>query len=96
MSIFAVEYVYTPDTAPQRDEHRPSHRSWLAGKVESGELLASGPFEDGSGALLLFKAAGEDELNALLKQDPFAEAGAIAGLKISGWTPGTGVLAQYL
>ncbi|MBW4095433.1 MAG: hypothetical protein HIU81_08670 [Acidobacteria bacterium] len=94
MSVFAVEYVYTPETATLRDEHRPVHRAWLQEQYEGGKLLASGPFADGSGALILFKAADEDELNELLKQDPFAVASAIAGLKVSGWTPGIGVFAE--
>ena len=87
MSIFAVEYVYNPDHDDLRTEHRPAHRQWLEGLVEQGVVLASGPFTDGSGALLLFSAEDEAALNGVVSQDPFALAGAISAVKTIGWNP---------
>jgi uncharacterized protein YciI len=95
MSVFAVEYVYDPQSADVRDEHRPAHRAWLASLVEDGRILASGPFADGTGALLIFKAADETALNRLLTEDPFNIAGGIAGLKATAWNPVTGVLSSH-
>ncbi|MCZ2402485.1 hypothetical protein IV498_04640 [Paenarthrobacter sp. Z7-10] len=96
MSIYAVEYVYGPDAAAIRDEHRPAHRTWLASLVQDGHVLASGPFEDGTGALLIFKADDDEALNGLLKQDPFNAAGGIAGLKSTAWIPGIGALSAHV
>lgn len=90
MSVFAVEYVYDAESAELRDQHRPEHRAWLSTLVEEGRVLASGPFTDGSGALLIFTAPGEDELHELLRQDPFASAGVISGLKAAEWNPVVG------
>lgn len=90
MSIFAVEYVYNPDQNDLRAEHRPEHRAWLESLVEQGLVLASGPFADGSGALLLFAAGTEAELNQLVSEDPFARAGAIAAVKTTAWNPVVG------
>ena len=87
MSIFAVEYVYSPDHDDLRNEHRPVHRQWLQDLVARGTLLAAGPFADGSGALLVFSAEDEGALNSLVSQDPFAIAGAIAAVKTTGWNP---------
>jgi uncharacterized protein YciI len=56
-------------------------------------VLASGPYGDGAGALLIFKTADEAALNSILKQDPFAAAGVIAGTRITEWSPIIGVLA---
>ena len=53
------------------------------------------PTADGAGALLIFKAADETALNELLKQDPFAAAGAISGTRTSVWAPLTGLLAEH-
>ena len=50
---------------------------------------------DGAGALLIFKAADEQALNDLLKQDPFADAGAISGTRTMVWEPLTGLLAGH-
>lgn len=93
MTVFAVEYVYPADSAAARDEHRPAHRAWLARLAEDGQLLTSGPYGDGAGALLIFKVQDENQLNDLLKQDPFAIAGTIAGIRATEWTPVIGLLA---
>ncbi|NJC21924.1 hypothetical protein BJ994_001000 [Arthrobacter pigmenti] len=95
MSVFAVEYVYGAEAAAARDEHRPAHREWLNGLVKQGNVLASGPFVDNAGALLLFVAESEADLNELLKQDPFATAGTISAVKTTQWNPVVGVLSEH-
>ncbi|MDP9999883.1 MULTISPECIES: YciI family protein [Pseudarthrobacter] len=95
MTVFAVEYVYAADSTAALDEHRPAHRAWLAGLAEGGQLLTSGPYGDGAGALLIFKVQDETRLNELLKQDPFAIAGTIAGIRTAEWTPVIGLLAPH-
>lgn len=96
MSIYAVEYVYDADSAQIRDEHRPAHREWLAGLLEEGRVLASGPFKDGAGALLIFTAEDEVDLSSLLMKDPFAAVGAISGMKTTEWQPVIGPFAQLV
>ncbi|WP_309080218.1 YciI family protein [Zhihengliuella sp.] len=97
MSLFAVEYVYAPDTEEARAEHRAQHRELLAGlqDPQAVKLVASGPFGDGSGALLIFAAAGEEAVNDVLKQDPFVAQGLVANAKVTEWNPVTGELAAY-
>lgn len=95
MSVFAVEYVYGAESAADRDEHRPAHREWLNELVSQGTVLASGPFGDNAGALLIFVADSEAELNDLLKQDPFAAAGVISAVKTTQWNPVIGVFAEH-
>jgi uncharacterized protein YciI len=95
MTVFAVEYVYAADSNEVRDEFRPAHRAWQGALAEEGTLLASGPYADGAGALLLFKAEDEAELTDTLKQDPFAAAGVIAGLRTTEWNPIIGLLAAH-
>ncbi|WP_284979954.1 YciI family protein [Arthrobacter sp. fls2-241-R2A-200] len=95
MTVFAVEYVYVAESDAVRDETRPAHRAWLGDLAEAGQLLASGPYGDGAGALLVFKAAGEAALTDLLMKDPFAEAGVIAGIRTTEWSPVIGLLAEH-
>jgi uncharacterized protein YciI len=95
MTVFAVEYVYTANSTEDRNQARPAHREWTGGLADDGAILASGPYGDGAGALLIFKAADEAALNSLLKQDPFAAAGVIAGTRITEWSPVTGQLAGH-
>ncbi|NUT71737.1 YciI family protein [Pseudarthrobacter sp. C4D7] len=93
MTVFAVEYVYAADSTETRNQVRPAHREWTGGLAEDSVIVASGPYGDGAGALLIFKASDENALNSILKQDPFAEAGVIAGTRITEWSPVTGMLA---
>lgn len=94
MTVFAVEYRYDASTASRRDEVRPDHRGWLATVADKGQLLASGPYEDGTGALLLMKADDAGSLHSLLAQDPFAVEGLLAGSSAVAWSPVTGPLAS--
>ncbi len=96
MSIFAVEYVYGPEAEEARVEHRPKHREWLTALAEAEVVLASGPYADGAGALLLISAADEAAVHELISQDPMTIGGGVTGLKISGWNPVIGQLSRYL
>jgi uncharacterized protein YciI len=95
MTVFAVEYVYAAESTEARDAARPAHREWLSGLSGEGKLLTSGPYADGAGALLIFNAADETELNEILKLDPFAAADVVAGIRTTEWTPVIGLLAGY-
>lgn len=98
MSVFAVEYVYAAGSDAIRDEHRPGHRDFLLALTsEAGEivLVASGPYLEGSGALLLFAAPSKEALAQGLKNDPFAIVDSIAALRITEWSPVLGELSHH-
>jgi uncharacterized protein YciI len=86
MAIFAVQYVYTPD-ADHVNAIRPMHREWLQMLLDQGVLLASGPMVDYPAALLIFKAASQEEMAGLLDQDPFDIAGVIVEREVREWNP---------
>jgi uncharacterized protein YciI len=92
--IFAVHYQYNADELPVRDEHRPAHRAWLTGGAERGEVLLSGPYPDGSGALILIEADSADAAAAYMANDPFAKAGALAAVQILEYAPVMGALLR--
>ncbi|MFD6156506.1 YciI family protein [Nocardia sp. NPDC060256] len=94
MPIFAVHYTYSEATVPGRDTHRPAHRGWLADQLAAGALLTSGPYPDGSGALLLFQAENIDALHALLAMDPFGKEQLIDDVRVVEWLPILGAFAS--
>ncbi|NEW54596.1 hypothetical protein GV794_02795 [Nocardia cyriacigeorgica] len=94
MPLFAVHYTYTADTVPGRDEHRPVHRGWLSDRLADGALLTSGPYPDGSGALLVFRADDESALQAMLAEDPFARQNLIADVRVNEWLPIFGAMSD--
>ncbi|GHD07573.1 hypothetical protein GCM10008096_18460 [Zhihengliuella salsuginis] len=97
MSLFSVEYVYAPETDEARAQHRGAHRELLGAQTdpETVKLVASGPYTDGSGALLIFAASGEDAVNDVIKRDPFVSEGFVANAKVTEWDPVTGELSGY-
>ena len=94
MSVFAVSYVYNA-TPEQLDEIRPIHRQWLAGLLEAGQLLASGPMVDNPEALLIFVADSASDLAELLDNDPFDIAGFIGSRSIQQWNPVFGPFSSF-
>jgi uncharacterized protein YciI len=86
MPVFVVTYLYSA-TPEQLNEIRPIHRQWLAGLLEAGQLLASGPMIDNPEALLVFRSDSASELAMLLDNDPFDIAGFIGSRSIQQWNP---------
>jgi uncharacterized protein YciI len=94
MPVFAVSYLYSA-TSDQLNEIRPIHRQWLAGLLESGQLLASGPMVDNPEALLIFAADSASDLSSLLDNDPFDIAGFIESRSVQQWNPVFGPFSSF-
>ncbi|MFD6451784.1 MULTISPECIES: YciI family protein [unclassified Nocardia] len=94
MPIFAVHYTYSDATAADRATNRPEHRGWLNALVDAGTVLSSGPYPDGSGALLLFRAEDAPSLTELLGNDPFAKLDLIDAVRVVEWLPVMGAFAE--
>lgn len=88
-----MQYFFIED-ADTVSSIRPTHREWLAVQLENGRLLASGPFVDFAGALLIFEAETIEELNNLLDKDPYEVAGVLAERTITQWNPIFGPFSQ--
>lgn len=86
MAIFAVHYSYGPGKAQLRDEHRALHREWLSEEYKAGNVLISGPYPDGSGALIMTRAADLEAAEAFQNNDPFIAHEAVDGVRIVEWT----------
>jgi uncharacterized protein YciI len=95
--IVAVTYRYTDDVA-LRDEVRPEHRDFLRGLADAGHLLLSGPFgaTAPAGALLLFRADDEAQVQGWVDADPFSVRGVVASATLAEWDPVLGSLTGAL
>ncbi|MGA9872845.1 MAG: YciI family protein [Rhodococcus sp. (in: high G+C Gram-positive bacteria)] len=90
MSMFIVEYSYTPETSGGRDDHRTDHRAWIHEMVRRKIIRSSGPLADHSGAMFVVSAANADAVARLFAHDPFARAGLVDDVRITEWAPATG------
>lgn len=96
MTIFAVHYTYSDDTAA-RDEHRPAHREFLGDLAADGVVLISGPYastEDApDAAFFLVRGDSVAQVLELVREDPFQQQGLVEQVSVREWTP---VLGAWL
>lgn len=64
---------------------RPAHREYLGALKEKGQIAASGPFIDDSGALIIYETETEEEARSLIDNDPFSKAGVFASYTLKPW-----------
>lgn len=83
MTKFATVFRY--GNTERIAEVRPSHREYLTSLKEQGKLVASGPFEDDSGALIIYEAESQADAETLITSDPFHEAGVFQSWEIKPW-----------
>lgn len=84
MAKFAAILEYTTD-ADRLQEVRPTHREYLRDLLDAGKLYQSGPFPDGSGALIIYEVDDLSEAQVLLANDPFSKNGLITGATLKPW-----------
>lgn len=81
---YAASIEYSQDKALVEGA-RPRHRAYLTSLIEKNQLFASGPYEDGSGALIVYEADSPEGVDTLMKADPFFEAGVFLKWTIKPW-----------
>ncbi|WBB65989.1 YciI family protein [Micromonospora sp. WMMD812] len=86
--MFCVELSFT-DNDPRRLAIRPAHRERLRALFEQGEILASGPWQDDSGALLIF-TVDRERLDQILAEDPYYTAPGVEVVSVREWHPVVG------
>ena len=79
-----IEYLQEREKV---EAHRPAHRQYLIQLKEHGQLAATGPFTDGSGALIIYEAADRDEAERLLTGYPFIKNGIFVSYALRPWNP---------
>ncbi len=79
-----IEYIQDREKV---QEIRPVHRQYLASLKANGQLVASGPFTDDSGALIVYEAPGREEAEELLQGDPFHANGIFVTWQLRPWNP---------
>ena len=79
-----IEYIQDKEKVSSL---RPAHRQYLGTLKASGQLAATGPFMDDSGALIIYEASSAEEAEKLLRGDPFCSSGVFVSWKLRPWNP---------
>ncbi len=82
-----VELKFSDDQ--RRLDARPAHRRRLVELHERGDLLAAGPWDDDSGALLIFRL-DESSVRQELELDPYYRTSGVELLNVRPWSPVVG------
>ncbi|MFD0782409.1 YciI family protein [Micromonospora azadirachtae] len=85
--MICVELSFTDD--PRRLDARPAHRERLQALYGAGEILASGPWADDSGALLVF-IADRARVAQILAEDPYYTTPGVEVTSVREWSPVVG------
>jgi uncharacterized protein YciI len=80
----AASIDYSQD-ATLVEAHRTAHRAYLTSLLDQGKLFASGPYADGSGALIVYEADTPEAAEAMLRADPFHAAGVFLKWTLRPW-----------
>jgi uncharacterized protein YciI len=81
---YAAVIEYTSDAA-KTEAARPAHRAYLTELLGKGQLVASGPFTDQPGALIVYEADSPEAAEAIIKADPFHAAGVFVRWTVRPW-----------
>ncbi|WP_427385419.1 YciI family protein [Janibacter sp. G56] len=83
MAHFVLEYRYADMDA--RAQARPAHLAYMNRLHAEGKVVLAGPIGDGSGAMVIFRAADEAEVQGLVAADPYTVQGVSADATIRPW-----------
>ena len=72
---------------------RPAHRELLQGLQDEGVLLFGGPYEDGSGGMLVLDAPLE-RVRRYLDDDPYMNCSDVEITAVVAWNPMFGTLRE--
>jgi uncharacterized protein YciI len=81
---FVAIIDYTPDTA-KTAQARPAHREYLKTLQATGNFVIGGPFGGDTGALIIYEAETQDQVERFLQEDPFNQQGVFISWTIRPW-----------
>ncbi len=82
--MFVLELTFHDD--PRRMAARPAHRQRLAELHATGRLALAGPWQDDSGALLVFRV-DQAELEEIMAADPYYSTPGVTVTALRRWNP---------
>lgn len=85
--MYVLELTFGTD--PRRLEARPAHRLRLADLEAAGTLVLAGPWQDDTGALLVFDTDGAG-MEEIVRNDPYYTTPGVTVLGWREWQPVAG------
>lgn len=83
MSFYVLGYRYTD--AERRAEVRPRHLDYIKALNAEGKVVMAGPLADGSGALVVYRAADDAAVRRMVDEDPYTVEGVTTDARLREW-----------
>lgn len=90
--MMVIELAFEGDSR-RRLAARPAHRARLAQLHADGDLVLAGPWDDDSGAMLVFRT-DERGLQRILDADPYYTTPGVTVASVRRWAPTVGAIAR--
>jgi uncharacterized protein len=90
--MMVIELAFDGDSR-RRLRARPAHRARLAQLHADGDLLLAGPWDDDTGAMLVFRT-DERGLRRILDADPYYSTPGVSVASVRRWQPTVGAIAR--
>jgi hypothetical protein len=86
MFVLELTFDEDPQYESRRLAARAAHRQRLAELHAQGRLVMAGPWQDGTGALLVFRA-GRDQVREIMDSDPYYTTPGVRVAALRQWQP---------
>jgi uncharacterized protein YciI len=86
VKTYAVIATYVENAVERRAPYREAHLAYLRKLKDAGKVVMAGAFTDPvDAALIIYRAESKDEVEALLKNDPYVQNGLWPRVTIREW-----------
>jgi uncharacterized protein YciI len=76
---------WVKDLSARQQPHWTEHAAFIDHLFDAGEILLAGPFDDGSGALLIIKTESEETARAIFDNDPWTGQGILRTAEVKAF-----------
>ncbi len=91
--LFIATCVDKPQSLDTRLANRPAHLAYLEGlgsKVKIGGAILADDLKTPVGSMLIFEGESEEDIRAILAEDPYARAGLFESVTVKPWRQAVG------
>lgn len=80
-----VNANWLPSVSVRQQPYWDEHAEFMDALFEAGHILLGGPFDDGSGALLIIKAESEPAAQTMFDNDPWTLQNIQVNAEVKAW-----------
>jgi len=85
MPYYALFYDTVDNFVERRQPYRAAHLAHIDAAHRDGRLVLAGALKPADGALLVFRAAAQADVDAFAKADPYVTSGLVTAWRVREW-----------